>query len=83
MLEITKYIDDALELSSFSFFTSKAQQKLALGYLNRAYECARKTMVHKGLTPQERWLESYDLPFDLCHVREKAQTINATFINGL
>ena len=28
-------------------------------------------MVHKGLTPQERWLESYDLPFDLCHVREK------------
>ena len=71
MLEITKYIDDALELSSFSFFTSKAQQKLALGYLNRAYECARKTMVHKGLTPQERWLESYDLPFDLCHVREK------------
>ena len=27
-------------------------------------------MVHKGSTPQERWLESYDLPFDLCHVRE-------------
>tara|TARA_X000000368_G_scaffold158147_1_gene124596 strand:- start:96 stop:659 length:564 start_codon:yes stop_codon:yes gene_type:complete len=75
MLTLTQNIDNALELSSFSFFTSKASQKLALSYLNRAYECARKTMVHKGSTPQERWLESYDLPFDLCHVREKHRPI--------
>ena len=75
MLTLTENIDKALELGSKSYFDSKAQQKDALDYLNRAYECARKTMVHKGSTPQERWLESYDLPFNLCHVREKHRPI--------
>ena len=42
------YLDKALELSSFSFFTSKAQQKDALDYLNRAYDCLRDTKVRKG-----------------------------------
>ena len=54
------YLDKALDLGKKSYFTSKAQQKDALDYLNRAYECVRKTMVHKGTTPQERWAETYD-----------------------
>ena len=54
MLTLTQNIDNALELSSFSFFTSKASQKLALEYLNPAYECAIDNVVHKGSTPQER-----------------------------
>ena len=32
-------------------------------------------MVHKGSTPQERWLEAYDLPNNLCHIKEKHRSI--------
>ena len=69
------YLDKALELSSFSFFTSKAQQKDALDYLNRAYDCLVDTRVHKSSSPQERWLETYDLPMSLHHVKEKHRTV--------
>ena len=75
MLTFTENIDKALELGSKSYFASKAQQKDALDYLNRAYECVKKTMVHKGSTPQERWLEAYDLPNNLCHIKEKHRSI--------
>ena len=75
MLTLTQNIDKALELGSKSYFTSKAQQKDALDYLNRAYECVKKTRVHKGSTPQERWLEAYDLPNNLCHIKEKHRSI--------
>ena len=64
------YLDKALELSSFSFFTSKAQQKDALDYLNRAYDCLVDTRVHKSSSPQERWLERYDLPSFLHNVKD-------------
>ena len=69
------YLDKALELGSFSFFTSKAKQKDALDYLNRAYDCLRDTKVRKGSTPQERWLESRDLPMSLYQVKEKHKTV--------
>ena len=69
------YLDSALELSSFAFFQSKAQQKLALDYLNRAYDCLRDTKVYKSSTPQERWLETFDLPMSLHHVKEKHRTV--------
>ena len=75
MLTITENIDKALELGNKSYFTSKAQQKDALDYLSRAYECAKKARVHKGSTPQERWLEVYDLPNNLCHIKEKHRPI--------
>ena len=75
MLTLTENIDKALELGSKSYFASKAQQKDALDYLNRAYECVKKTRVHKGSTPQERWLEAYDLPNNLCHIKEKHRSI--------
>ena len=75
MLTFDYYLDKALELGSFSFFTSKAQQKDALDYLNRAYDCLRDTKVRKGTTPQERWLESRDLPMSLHHVKEKHRTV--------
>ena len=69
------YLDKALELGSFSFFTSKSKQKDALDYLNRAYDCLRDTKVRKGTTPQERWLESRDLPMSLHQVKEKHKTV--------
>ena len=75
MLTLQQYIDKALELGSKSYFTSKAQQKDALDYLNRAYECVRKTMVHKGTTPQERWSETYYLPMYLHLVKEKHRKV--------
>tara|TARA_R100000700_G_C3133475_1_gene117758 strand:- start:57 stop:635 length:579 start_codon:yes stop_codon:yes gene_type:complete len=75
MLTFDYYLDKALELGSFSFFTSKAQQKDALDYLNRAYDCLRDTKVYKSSTPQERWLETYDLPMSLHHVKEKHRTV--------
>ena len=75
MLTFDYYLDKALELGSFSFFTSKAQQKDALDYLNRAYDCLRDTKVRKGTTPQERWLESRDLPMSLHQVKEKHKTV--------
>lgn len=75
MLTSQQYIDKALELGSKSYFTSKAQQKYALEYLSRAYDCLRDTKVYKSSSPQERWLESYDLPFNLHHVREKHKTV--------
>ena len=69
------YLDKALELGSFSFFTSKAKQKDALDYLNRAYDCLRDTKVYKSSIPQERWLETFDLPMSLHHVKEKHRTV--------
>ena len=69
------YLDKALDLGKKSYFTSKAQQKNALDYLNRAYDCLRDTKVRKGSTPQERWLETYDLPMSLHHVKEKHRTV--------
>ncbi len=75
MNSLIQNIDNALELSSFSFFTSKASQKLALEYLNRAYECAIDNVVHKGSTPQERWKELSELPVSLHHVKEKHKTV--------
>ena len=69
------YLDKALDLGKKSYFTSKAQQKNALDYLNRAYDCLRDTKVRKGTTPQERWLESRDLPMSLHHVKEKHRTV--------
>ena len=75
MLTFDYYLDKALELGSFSFFTSKSKQKDALDYLNRAYDCLRDTKVRKGTTPQERWLESRDLPMSLHHVKEKHRTV--------
>ena len=69
------YLDKALDLGKKSYFTSKAQQKDALDYLNRAYDCLRDTKVRKGSTPQERWLETYDLPMSLHHVKEKHRTV--------
>lgn len=70
MLTLTENIDKALELGSKSYFASKAQQKDALDYLNRAYECLVDTRVHKSSSPQERWLERYDLPSFLHHVKD-------------
>jgi hypothetical protein len=70
MLTLTQNIDKALELGSKSYFTSKAQQKDALDYLNRAYDCLVDTRVHKSSSPQERWLERYDLPSFLHHVKD-------------
>ena len=75
MSKFNYYLDKALELGSFSFFTSKAKQKDALDYLNRAYDCLRDTKVYKSSTPQERWLETYDLPMSLHHVKEKHRTV--------
>tara|TARA_R100000734_G_C3288891_1_gene81037 strand:- start:9 stop:563 length:555 start_codon:yes stop_codon:yes gene_type:complete len=75
MSKFNYYLDSALELGSFAFFQSKAQQKLALDYLNRAYDCVRDTKVYKSSTPQERWLETYDLPMSLHHVKEKHRTV--------
>ena len=75
MLTLQQYIDKSLELGSKSYFTSKAQQKDALDYLNRAYECVRKTMVHKGTTPQERWSETYYLPMYLHLVKDKHRKV--------
>ena len=75
MLTFDYYLDKALELGSFSFFTSKSKQKDALDYLNRAYDCLRDTKVRKGTTPQERWLESRDLPMSLHQVKEKHKTV--------
>ena len=75
MLTFDYYLDKALELGSFSFFTSKSKQKDALYYLNRAYDCLRDTKVRKGTTPQERWLESRDLPMSLHQVKEKHKTV--------
>ena len=75
MLTFDYYLDKALELGSFSFFTSKSKQKDALDYLNRAYDCLRDTKVRKGTTPQERWLESRDLPKSLHQVKEKHKTV--------
>ena len=75
MLTFDYYLDKALELGSFSFFTSKSKQKDALDYLNRAYDCLRATKVRKGTTPQERWLESRDLPMSLHQVKEKHKTV--------
>ena len=69
------YLDKALDLGKKSYFTSKAQQKDALDYLNRAYDCLRDTKVYKSSTPQERWLETYDLPMSLHHVKEKHRTV--------
>ena len=69
------YLDKALDLGKKSYFTSKAQQKNALDYLNRAYDCLRDTKVRKGTTPQERWLESRDLPMSLHQVKEKHKTV--------
>tara|TARA_R100001015_G_C4478979_1_gene60084 strand:+ start:38 stop:592 length:555 start_codon:yes stop_codon:yes gene_type:complete len=69
------YLDKALDLGKKSYFTSKAQQKDALDYLNRAYDCLRDTKVRKGSTPQERWLEILDLPTFLHHVKEKHRTV--------
>jgi hypothetical protein len=70
MLTLTQNKDKALELGSKSYFTSKAQQKDALDYLNRAYDCLVDTRVHKSSSPQERWLERYDLPSFLHHVKD-------------
>ena len=75
MFTFDYYLDSALELGSFAFFQSKAQQKLALDYLNRAYDCLRDTKVYKSSIPQERWLETYDLPMSLHHVKEKHRTV--------
>ena len=75
MLTFDYDLDKALELGSFSFFTSKSKQKDALDYLNRAYDCLRDTKVRKGTTPQERWLESRDLPMSLHQVKEKHKTV--------
>ena len=75
MSKFNYYLDKALELGSFSFFTSKAKQKDALDYLNRAYDCLRDTKVYKSSIPQERWLETYDLPMSLHHVKEKHRTV--------
>lgn len=75
MLTFDYYLDKALELGKKSYFTSKAQQKNALDYLNRAYDCLRDTKVRKGTTPQERWLESRDLPMSLHQVKEKHRTV--------
>jgi len=75
MLTFDYYLDKALELGKKSYFTSKAQQKDALDYLNRAYDCLRDTKVYKSSTPQERWLETYDLPMSLHHVKEKHRTV--------
>ena len=75
MLTFDYYLDKALELGSFSFFTSKSKQKDALDYLNRAYDCLRDTKVRKGTTPQERWLESRDLPMSLHQVKEQHKTV--------
>ena len=69
------YLDKALDLGKKSYFTSKAQQKDALDYLNRAYDCLRDTKVYKSSIPQERWLETYDLPMSLHHVKEKHRTV--------
>tara|TARA_Y100000004_G_scaffold62258_1_gene69746 strand:+ start:2456 stop:3028 length:573 start_codon:yes stop_codon:yes gene_type:complete len=69
------YLDKALDLGKKSYFTSKAQQKDALDYLNRAYDCLRDTKVRKGSTPQERWLETRDLPMFLHYVKEKHRTV--------
>lgn len=75
MLIFNENLDNALELSSFGFFQTKAQQKLALEYLNRAYDCLRDTKVYKGSTPQERWSETYYLPLFLHHVKEKHRKV--------
>ena len=75
MLTFDYYLDKALELGSFSFFTSKSNQKDALDYLNRAYDCLRDTKVYKSSIPQERWLESRDLPMSLHQVKEKHKTV--------
>ena len=75
MSKFNYYLDKALDLGKKSYFTSKAQQKDALDYLNRAYDCLRDTKVRKGSTPQERWLETYDLPMSLHHVKEKHRTV--------
>ena len=75
MLTFDYYLDKALELGKKSYFTSKAQQKDALDYLNRAYDCLRDTKVRKGTTPQERWLETRDLPMSLHQVKEKHKTV--------
>ena len=75
MLTFDYYLDKALELGKKSYFTSKAQQKDALDYLNRAYDCLRDTKVYKSSTPQERWLESRDLPMFLHQVKEKHRTV--------
>ena len=69
------YLDKALDLGKKSYFTSKAQQKDALDYLNRAYDCLRDTKVYKSSIPQERWLESRDLPMSLHQVKEKHKTV--------
>ena len=69
------YLDKALDLGKKSYFTSKAQQKLSLDYLNRAYDCLRDTKVYKSSIPQERWLETYDLPMSLHLVKEKHRTV--------
>jgi len=77
MLTLRQNINKAIELGSKNYFTSKAQQKDALDYLNRAYDCLVDTRVHKSSSPQERWLERYDLPSFLHHVKdvEKHRTV--------
>lgn len=75
MFTFDYYLDSALELGSFAFFQSKAQQKLALDYLNRAYDCLRDTKVYKSSTPKERWAETYNLPMSLHQVKEKHRTV--------
>tara|TARA_R100000781_G_scaffold112002_1_gene78905 strand:- start:498 stop:1052 length:555 start_codon:yes stop_codon:yes gene_type:complete len=71
MLTLRQNINKAIELGSKNYFTSKAQQKRALDYLNNAYYCIKNAWVITGSTPDERYAKIVDIPNDLHLVREK------------
>jgi len=74
----SKYIEEAINLSSKGFFLSKSAQKHALENLSRAYDNLTDTFNIKfpeGSTPQEKWAFRFDLPQNLHHVKEKHRPI--------
>ena len=74
MLTLQQNIDKALEVGSKSYFTSKAQQKDALDYLSRAYDCVSNAKIVKG-TYEERFEKVVNIPHNLHNVREKHRSL--------
>ena len=66
MLTLKQNIDRALEITSKSYFTSKAQQKDALNFLSRAYDCVSNTKIVKG-SYEERLEKVINIPNTLHH----------------
>tara|TARA_X000001382_G_scaffold109125_1_gene85259 strand:+ start:169 stop:792 length:624 start_codon:yes stop_codon:yes gene_type:complete len=74
----SKYIEQAIDLSSKGYFLSKSSQKQAIDNLNRAYDNLTdysNIKFPKGSTPQQKWEFRFDLPQNLHHVNEKHRPI--------